>query len=221
MVRSGGGAGTFRTLECNLSPAMLDGLLPRTPAWGAEALSDGLQLSGHDIEWVLLKIHQELRQEGFAAHAMVEALATALAVALIRHFRLEGNEAQRRSGGLALWRMRLIRERVCADQPAPGLTELAELCGMSVRHLSRAFKAETGRTIVKFVEEATVERAREMLRAADLQSHRSQRRWVSAVRPASPMRFAGRPACGRAKSATDAECVWASKGERPSFVRRL
>jgi AraC family transcriptional regulator len=38
---------------------------------------------------------------------------------------------------------------------------------MSVRHLSRAFKAETGTTLAKYVEEAMVERARLMLRDCD------------------------------------------------------
>jgi AraC family transcriptional regulator len=131
-------------------------------------LMDSLHLSGNEVEWLLFKINQELQQARFATPAMVEALTTALAVALVRHFGLERVEAQRRAGGLAPWRVRLIRERVYADHPAPSLSELAELCGVSVRHLSRAFKAETGRTIVKFVEEAMVERAREMLSTDDL-----------------------------------------------------
>ena len=164
-VRSGGPLGRQRSLHCALSAEMVDGLLDRTPSWDDEALVEGLHLSCPEVEWLLLKIYSELRQAGFAANVVVESLSNTLAVALIRRFGMEQSGPRRRSiGGLPPWRMRLIRERVSADQPAPQLTELADLCGMSVRHLSRAFKAETGQTIAKFVEQAMVERARALLR---------------------------------------------------------
>lgn len=167
-VRSGGPRGRQRSIHCALSAPMVDGLLDRSPTWDSASLAEGLHLSGPEIEWLLLKIHSELRQAGFAAQVVVESLANTLAVALIRRFGMErsGNPSPR-MGGLAPWRMRLIRERVFADQPAPDLTELAELCGMSVRHLSRAFKSETGSTIAKFVEQATIERARNLLTGTD------------------------------------------------------
>jgi len=158
-----GAHGKQRSMHCVLSAGMIDGLLERSPTWNDAALAEGLHLNSPEIEWLLLKIYRELRHGGFASEIMVESLANALCVALIRQFGLERSEARRSVGGLAPWRMRLIRERVHADQPAPGLTELADLCGMTVRHLSRAFKAETGQTIGKFVEEATIERGRTML----------------------------------------------------------
>lgn len=155
--------GRQRSMHCVLGAEMIDGLLPRKPAWDDAALAEGLHLSNPEIEWLLLKIYREVRQGDFGVEVMVESLANALAVALIRQFGLDKDDVRRSTGGLAPWRMRLIRERIQADQPAPGLTELADLCGMTVRHLSRAFKRETGQTIGKFVEQATIERARLML----------------------------------------------------------
>jgi AraC family transcriptional regulator len=146
-----------------LSPQMIDGLLPRRPRWDSAALAEGLHLTGSDIEWTLLRIYRELRVGGFADEVMVEALARSLSVALVRRLGLDLKAAAPKVGGLAPWRMRRIRERVHADLPAPSLADLAQLSGMSVRHLSRAFKAETGHTLAKFVEQATVERAHRLL----------------------------------------------------------
>jgi AraC family transcriptional regulator len=166
-VRSGCATGRQRSMHCVLDAPMIDGLLKRTPTWDGAALAEGLHLNSPEIEWLLLKMYRELRHAGFATEIMVESLASALSVALIRRFGLERPEARRSAGGLAPWRMRRIRERAYSDQAAPGLTELAELCGMTVRHLGRAFKAETGQTVGKFVEEATIERARSMLNETD------------------------------------------------------
>jgi AraC family transcriptional regulator len=69
-------------------------------------------------------------------------------------------------GGLAPWRLRLIRERVSSDAPLPGLEELAGSCHLTVRHLTRAYRAQTGRTLGNYIESVMVERAREMLRSA-------------------------------------------------------
>jgi AraC family transcriptional regulator len=163
VVRSGGAEGRQRSLQCMLSPQLIDGLLPKRPRWDNEALAAGLRLTGPEIEWTLLKIYRELRQDGFAADVMVEALARSLSVALVRRLGMDLRSAAPKAGGLAPWRMRLIQERAHADLPAPSLADLAQLSGMSVRHLCRAFKAETGQTLAKFVEQAMVERARRLL----------------------------------------------------------
>jgi AraC family transcriptional regulator len=168
-IRSGGPRGRQRGMHCVLSREMVEGLLGRAPTWDSASLAEGLHLSGPEIEWLLLKIYSEMRQAGFGANVVVESLSNTLAVALIRRFGMERSGERALSvGGLAPWRMRLIRERVYADQPAPDLTELADLCGMSVRHLSRAFKAETGGTIAKFVEQAMIDRARTLLTDGDM-----------------------------------------------------
>ena len=163
-IRSGAASGTQRSLSCFLGPTLLDDLLPHAPAWSETALEEALHLSSSEVEWLLLRIDQELRQPGFATRVMLEATASALAVALIPHFALDSGVAgTTRSGGLAPWRLRRIHDRVHANAPAPQLTELVDLCGMSVRHLTRAFKTETGETIAAFVQRATVARAHTLL----------------------------------------------------------
>lgn len=163
----GGSAGTQKSLSCAFTPALIEGILKRRPNWHRAALSEGLHLNSPEVEWFLLKMYRELRQPGFATQMMAESLANGLAIALIRAFKLDGAES-RSSGGLAPWRMRLIRERVHADLPPPQLSELAALCRVSVRHLSRAFKIETGQTIAEFTSHTTIERACRLLGNSDL-----------------------------------------------------
>jgi AraC family transcriptional regulator len=166
-LQTGCELGRQRSMHCVLEAGMIEDVLRRAPSWDEASLREALHINSPEIEWLLLKIYREMRQAGFASEMMVEAFANALAVELVRRFRLHREEPQIRIGGLAPWRMRRLRERVHADLPAPSLTELAELCGMTVRHLSRAFKAETGQTLGKYVEAAMVERARSLLSETD------------------------------------------------------
>jgi AraC family transcriptional regulator len=67
------------------------------------------------------------------------------------------------SRGLAPWRLRLIEERLMEVRDAPTLAELAGLCGLSVRQLTRGFRASRGRSIHEYVEVSRVDHARRLL----------------------------------------------------------
>jgi AraC family transcriptional regulator len=162
-VRVTAPAGELRSMHCMLDRAMIETLIRRKPEWSERMLQDAAHLEGPDLEWLMLRIYRELREPGFASALMVEELASAISVEIVRRFRLDCIEAETRSGGLPPWRMRLLRDRAYADAPAPSLTELAALCDLSVRQLRRAFKAETGQTIRKFIEATSVDRARALL----------------------------------------------------------
>jgi AraC family transcriptional regulator len=168
LVRSGTVSGEQRSMQCLLSAEVIEGLLPAAPNWNDSKLAQGLRLTGPEIEWLLFRIYRELRGDGFAAQVMIESLVGALAVELVRRLGLDAGGDGRAAGGLAPWRLRLIRERVGAQGPPPDLAELARLCGMSVRHLCRAFKTETGQTVAQFVEQAMVERAFGLLGDPDM-----------------------------------------------------
>ena len=74
-----------------------------------------------------------------------------------------------RRGGLAPWQLRRLREALSElDGPAPGLVELAHIAGVSPRHLTRAFKQATGRTMGDYVQEVRLDRARDLLAGTDL-----------------------------------------------------
>lgn len=202
-LRSGGGTGVLRTLNCLLKPEAVERLLDQPPQWGKAALTQGLHLNSPEVEWFMLKIYDELLRPGFAHVAMIELLASGLAIALARTFNLHEAESRTSTGGLAPWRMKLIRQRVEADQPLPSLAELASLCGMSVRHLTRTFRAEVNMTPARFVELAMAEKARSMLEGSDMA--------VSEIGTA----------LGFANSSSFAYAFRRATGLRPNDVRRV
>jgi AraC family transcriptional regulator len=163
LVRSGSGSGRQRSLQCRLNPEFFAKILEGQPMWGDRTLAAALHLNSPEVEWFLWKLHEEMQRPAFAQEFMVQSLCDGLAVALVRALGLHRDEPSNRAGGLAPWRMRLIRERVFADQPTAQLNELADLCRMSVRHLTRAFKATTDTTIATFVAHVMVDRARLLL----------------------------------------------------------
>jgi AraC-like DNA-binding protein len=162
-IRSGSAGGRQRAMHCVLDRAVVEDILPAPPQWDACALRAAARLEGRAFEWLLLKMYGEVREERFGGEVMLEAFARALAVELARSLELAAPAPRTHSGGLAPWRLRRLRERVHAEAPAPSLAELADICGLTVRQLCRAFKAETGQTVGKFVEAAMAERARALL----------------------------------------------------------
>jgi AraC family transcriptional regulator len=157
--------GQARSLRCFLDAELIDAYLPEKPDWNdrQSAVLDMVRFGGGRIEWLLRRMYRELQEADFATESMVESIARQLAVEIIRRFNLRDQEPSYHLGGLAPWRMRLIRDRVYSDLPMPDLEELAKLCDMTVRHLSRAFRTETGQTAGKYLEAAMAERASIML----------------------------------------------------------
>lgn len=156
-VESGGEKGNHRSISCYLSPELFDAVISKS-SWSDNALRNGLRLNSSEVEWLLLKLHQEVFDGGFASEIMVESITSMLPVAILRQIGTD-DARSRRTGGLTGWQMRRIRDRIEADLPPPNLSELADLSGISVRHLSRAFKVETGETIASHVRHTTLQRA--------------------------------------------------------------
>jgi AraC family transcriptional regulator len=67
------------------------------------------------------------------------------------------------AGGLAPWRLRLIEERFVEERDAPTLSELAGLCGVSVRQLTRGFRVSRGCSIGEYIAERRIARAKHSL----------------------------------------------------------
>ncbi|HKX79687.1 MAG TPA: helix-turn-helix transcriptional regulator [Novosphingobium sp.] len=170
-IQTGGAAGNLRSVVCLFSPALFDSIVGEGARWDNELLLESLHFRSLEIEGLILKIYQEMKEERAYGTLMIDALFRGLAIALIRRLALSETTALPRSGGLAPWRMRRIRDRVNADLPPPHVEELAELTSLSVRQLTRAFKEETGQTVAQFVREAIIQRAWSMLADTDTPAH--------------------------------------------------
>jgi AraC family transcriptional regulator len=157
--------GQTRSIRCMLDAELFESFLAEAPRWRGDesSLHAAINICSGQIEWLLRRMYRELRNPDFATPQVVETLAKQLTVEIIRTLNLRRDDATFHVGGLAPWRLRLIRQRLWSEEPLPSLEELSVLCDMSERHLSRAFRSETGQTIGKHIEAAMVDRANQML----------------------------------------------------------
>jgi AraC family transcriptional regulator len=99
---------------------------------------------------------------------VAEAFVGALTVEVARG--IERSLGEKPAGQFAAWQLHQIYTLV-EDESLDGrltVEQLAHRCGLSSRHLMRAFKASTGLTIHQYSSEVRMRRAMEMLKDGDL-----------------------------------------------------
>lgn len=111
---------------------------------------------------------RELRAGGSGGRVYIDSVATALAVHVLRSYGGD-RRVERRLGGLTPAQVRRVTEYVAAHlADNVGLTELAQVAGLSPHHFGGAFKAATGVSPHQYVIERRIERAQELLRDREL-----------------------------------------------------
>lgn len=155
--------GQQSSIICQLHPEAMRAWLGRDLEWDARRLMAGLDIREANIRSLLLRLAEEARAPGFASDVLVELIAKQLGIELTRYWSAVHDDAPVR--GLAPWRLRLVDERLREESKAPTLAELAALCGLSVRQLTRGFRASHGCSIGEYVENSRVEHARRLLAA--------------------------------------------------------
>jgi AraC family transcriptional regulator len=160
--------GQLRSLRCMLDASLVESFLDAVPIWdwGRVPLHEEMHLGGGQIEWLLRRMYREIREPDFATVPVVESLAKQLAVEILRKFLPHCADQNCFVGGLSARHKRLIRERLHSPAPLPSREELADLCDITVRHLSRAFRTETGQTLGTYIDSVMVERAKALLMAS-------------------------------------------------------
>lgn len=129
--------------------------------WDDGRLAAGLNVANAAVRNLMLRVAQEMRRPGYASATLIEAVAAQMLIELARYF--QGIEHPDAGGGLAPWRMKLIDERLRDGMTVPTLEELAALCKLSVRHLTRAFRASRGKSIGDYIAEQRMEQAKALL----------------------------------------------------------
>ena len=161
-LRARSDGGRQASVVCLLRSDAICRWLERDIAWSNRLIEASLDVPGTCIPALLLRLGEEARHPGFASVALCEAIAVQVAVELGRYYL--GIEDSTSAGGLPPWRLRLIEERLNDGGDAPTLTELAELCGLSTRQLTRGFRKSRGRSIGEYITHRRIETARGMLR---------------------------------------------------------
>jgi AraC family transcriptional regulator len=149
------------SIVCSFDPALVAAWFEANVSWSHGRLRGSLDIESPNIRSLLLRMGEEIRNPSFARETMLELLAAQVAIELSRH--LTGIDSNKVVGGLPAWSLRIIDERLSAGDELPSLTELAGLCKLSVRHLTRAFRVSRGRSVGRYIAEFRMENAKRML----------------------------------------------------------
>jgi AraC family transcriptional regulator len=144
-------------------------LMGREDNWAEGLLRACFDIRSRRIEAILRQLAAEIEAPGLASETMIEGLGLILIAELARFLHLCGTPRRYRTGGLAPWQLRRIAEALAAiDGPPPSLAELARQVGLGSRHLMRAFKQSTGRTVMDHIADLRLQRAGSLLTETDL-----------------------------------------------------
>lgn len=156
-----GGSIQQASLVCLLRPSEIHDIIGGDLIWNEHQLATTLDIPSARIRALLFRLTEEVFHPGFAAQHMLELLGGALAIEIGR-FCHEVNERPL-TGGLSGWRLRLIDERLSDDSAAPTLGDLAKLCNLSIRQLTRGFRVSRGCSIGDYIEQRRMELAKRLL----------------------------------------------------------
>ena len=146
---------------CQINPDVTTQWFDGELTWTDCRLEAGLHISDMSIRGLLLRLTREVVHPGFASEMLLDLMVPQLAIEVGRYCASIPDDRART--GLAAWRLRLIEERVREAGKAPSLAELADVCNLSVRQLSRAFRISRGCSIGHYVEEVRIENAKRLL----------------------------------------------------------
>jgi AraC family transcriptional regulator len=146
-------------IVCDFDARYVEDLTRDRPLGDGE-LAATLDIRAGPVRTLMLRMAQEARQPGFAGDLCVELLTRQMVIELVRHFQSVSSASRR--CGLAPWQLRRLDERLEALH-APTLDDLATICRLSVRQLSRSFRVSRGCSLGAYVAEAQVRHAKRLL----------------------------------------------------------
>ena len=153
--------GRHVSLICGLRADAVHRWLPGDFHWTDRRLEACLDISSSIIRALMVRLAKELRQPGIAGRQLSEALVLQLSIEIARYLIAVGAPAER--GGLAAWRLREIDRRLAEPGELPTLAEIASLCDISVRQLTRGFRASRGCSIGDYLAQSRIEMAKRRL----------------------------------------------------------
>ncbi len=156
-----GECGRQASVVCYLKRELVERWLGAEPDWNDRRLEAVLNIVHPHIRALMLRLAEEVGHPGLGREAMAENLTGQLAIELARYCTVFEDAPV--TGGLAAWRLRLIDERLADLSSSPSLSELARLCDISVRQLTRGFRASRGCTIKDFVARTQIREAKRLL----------------------------------------------------------
>jgi AraC family transcriptional regulator len=133
--------------------------------WTDRRLEAGLDIVHPHIRSCLMRLAGETREGGIGSPMLGELIAGQLAIEVARYCEAIGEGPT--VGGLASWRLRRIDERLHQPGEPPALRELAAICNMSIRQLTRGFRSSRGCSLGDHIAQTRIEMAKRYLASDD------------------------------------------------------
>ena len=157
--------GRHASLICALKAEAVRRWLPDDFEWTDRRLEACLDISSAHIRGLLLRLALEFRHPGVASEALMDSIVFQLSIEVARYLIAISEPTE--IGGLAAWRLRTIDKRLAEPGDAPSLSELAALCNMSVRQLTRAFRTSRGCSIGDYMAQSRMDAAKRRLSSGE------------------------------------------------------
>lgn len=133
---------SIHSVICQLELEPVISLFDTLPDLSDHFLLIGLDIRDVNLRRLMLRMANEVKHPGFGSRILVDALATQMSIELLRYGKAIPELTKQ--VGLAPWQLKRIDDRLIDMREAPTLPELANLCGISVRQLTRGFRASRG-----------------------------------------------------------------------------
>lgn len=160
--------GPHRAAYFGFDPRRFQSICGFGTGWDDHEIEACLDIRNQRVRQMMFQLAEEAVAPGFASGLLVDALGTAIVIELSRHFGRGAARSKSRHGKLSRVQIHLIAdyvENLCAT---PTTGDLAELCGVSPRHLMRVFKETTGQTLGLHIEQTRLRKAEAFLAVSDL-----------------------------------------------------
>jgi AraC family transcriptional regulator len=159
-TRTDGGP-SHASVLCHIRPEPINEWFDGALKWTDRSLEASLDIADENVRNLMMRLADEMRHPGFASNMLVELIVAQLTIELGRYF-VQFDEIPA-VGALARWRLQLIDERLQDSHDAPTLSELAALCKLSVRQLTRGFRASRSCSIGEYVASSRIAHAKRLL----------------------------------------------------------
>jgi AraC family transcriptional regulator len=154
-------------LHCRFSDERLARSGFRASDWTERQLEVALDVRATHLFSYYTRLINEIMNPGFGSAAVIDSLLTIMLTDLTRH--IEGSALADEGGDLRERTVRMLVERICdVWEIMPRVSELAELAGVSERHLLRLFRERKGTSLADFMRQTRLEKARYLLGQTDM-----------------------------------------------------
>lgn len=158
MARARSSPGVQDAVICLLKRTKMDEWLHGQSARLDDRLEACLDIRNTSVDRLMAALGEEARSPGFASGALCEGISIQVAIEIARHH-LAWDKALS-SSALPRWQLEVIEDRLRAPCAPPTLTELAALCGISTRHLTRGFRSSRGCSVGTYIRNHQIEIAK-------------------------------------------------------------